>query len=598
MALNPPVLRHREWRFLLRDFVGAHSALQAASSKALQFGLAPVASVARWLLNEQPGLLEKESLTLLIPGASGIECSDDGRWFAFLPWMLGRPGLSVQVHLVGTELNFSLGRPGFSLSGQTHATSAATLVQRYPKAKLFEGTLGKWRTSSAAVAVDACILFSPGFSAHHRTWFAPGELSDFLAAGPLGLFSYSKMDALEDQAVLRMLGFKFEARELATNPWVLEHAHLEAVGCFGRYPWSLQNVEVPAKVTHDSAELKEFTELQELLCVDAEEWGPDEALRRLSTPIAVSNEAVTDEVYLMPGGLGVLKSSGLVGSLDDLGFMELAPPLHIPPGVLAARPNGDELDCAMWALRVYRDHLEPLVQDEDDEEGGADSVLDAMLGGLDGSMEDMLKNLAKRATGKDFDGHDLMNQIRISGGIHGPTHPCWFDMLETLGWEPDEYLDEPERLEPAFWVAGERHAKTGLPVVCEGYAYFPDDEGDELANAAMKELGELYPEGALLGFKSMPYKEIDGHKYTFGGLLYWEGAWHPFAMTTAMTSVDSVIDQIRSGFSFEKVDPKYADDNVMLAVPFNRMCFGLDPNESGRMMGLTQATGWVTLMPA
>lgn len=590
MATNPPVMRHREWRFLLRDFVSTHSFLGVVPSNVLQFGLAPVASVARWLIMEQPGLLERETLTLLIPGASDVECADDGRWFAFLPWMLGRPEMTIQVHLVGREL-ISPYRPRSAShsSRETNATPAARLVQRFPAAELYHGTLGQWRSSDAAVAADACILFSPGFSEHYKEWFAPGELADYMAALPLGLFSYSTLDFLEDLAVLKMLGFKFEAREQGVNPWALEHEHREAVGSFGSYQWGLVNVEAPAEVALDCAELTEFIELQQLLREDSEQWGPDVAMRRLCTPLDVENESTSDEIYLMPENFAVLKSSGLVGRLDDVGFMQVSPDLLLPPDVMAARPKRNELDMVLWALRAYRDHVQPLMV--------AEGAAEALLGG-GASMEDMLGDFAKMATGDDMDGQDLMRQIRLSGGIHGPTHPCWGDLLESLGWGPDDYVDDPTRLEPAFWVTGAKYAKAGLPVVCEAYAYFPDDAEDELANEAMEELELMYPDGVLLGFKSMPFKEINGHKYSFGGLLFWNGAWHPFALTPDMKSIDAVIEQIQSGFSFENVNPKYADDATLLAVPFNRMCYGRNPNEPGPMMGLTQGTGWVTLMPA
>lgn len=587
MAQNSPVLRHRDWRFLLRDFTGAHPAFLAASSKNLQLGLGPAASVARWILLEQPSLLERETLTVLIPGAAEIECADEGRWFSFLPWLLGRPELIARVHLVGVELDRSVALAKTLSASQSHATPAAPLVQHYPAAQLFKGRLSEWRASTAAEPVDACVLFSPGFSTYYENWFAPGELGDYLTTVPTALFSYSDLDAQEDQAVLAWLGVKYKAQALAANPWALEHSQQEAIGGFGGYPWSLTNVEIPAKLDYQNAEIAEFMELQQLLPEEAEQWGPDGALRRLSTSEEFSNGPLKDTLYYLPRDLGVLRSSGLVGYTDEEGFTALLPKeKRIPEEVLAARPAGNELACALWALRTYRDHVEPLLQDL--EADGEEDI----------DLEDMFAAFAKQATCQNADDWDFMDQIRLSGGVHGPTHPCWFDMLETLGWNPDEYDDEPERFDPAFWVTGPRFAPKGLPVVCEAYAYIPGDADDKLANEAMRELGARYPDGVMLGFKSMPFIEVGGNKYSFGGLLWWKGAWHPFAMTPGMTSIDAVIEQVQSGFTFEKGDPKYADNNTMLAVPFNRMCYGLDPNAPGRMMGLGTPSGWVTLMPA
>lgn len=598
MTIKTPATTHREWRFLLRDFVSAHPGLQPVSSKFLQFGLAAVASVARWLALEQPDLLERDELTLLIPGASGVECADDGRWFSFLPWLLNRPGLKVNVYLVGTELSLNLGLSGSRAAIRGTATPAAAQVARYPKANLFSGTLGQWRKAAPNVSVNACVLFSPGFSSHHETWFAPGELVPSLSGDiPLGIFSYSKLDALEDQEVLKLLGFQFAVRELGPNPWVLEHDHLDAVGGFAYYPWSLERVVAPAEVNFDNPDLRDYLELQQVLREDAEQLGPDQAIERLvkSIPLRTANgNSPVDWLYVLPCDTGVLKLSGRVGYLDEDGFTPVEPPLQVPADVLATRPDeSDVLACAMWALRLYRDRVSPLLDEHEENE---DPDLASLFGDLsDDTMSQWFKQFSKKAVGKELDYGEFMNQMRASGGVHGPTHPSWFDLLSSLGWSPDEYLENPDRFEAAFSVPGP--GRKMVPVVCEAYAYLPDDADDALANEALAELPSLYPDGVLLLFKSMPYQEVQGHKYSFGGMLYWSGKWAPFAMTQAMTSLGQVIAQIQSGFSFDAVLPQYADDHASIAIPFNRMCYGLDPNENGPIMGL-KAGKWVTLMPS
>lgn len=125
----------------------------------------------------------------------------------------------------------------------------------------------------------------------------------------------------------------------------------------------------------------------------------------------------------------------------------------------------------------------------------------------------------------------------------------------------------------------------------------PAGKEDDLAEEAMHAIAEQASEAALLLFKMIPYREVAGHRYSFGGLLYWQGCWHPFALNAGMGDVDAVINQVESGFDFDVGDAAYADDHSFLAIPFNRLCFELDPNESTPMLGVAQGD-WVTLFPA
>lgn len=598
MATTAPTVAHREWRFLLRDFVRAFPAFQPVTSKVLQLGLAPAASVARWLASDQPALLERPELAILVPGASTPESRDDGAWFAFIPWLAGKPGLKVSVILVGlpsSQAN-TFGDEGLPIRTQR---TQVDQIAKYPKATIFRGSVGQWRQANPEVAVDASVLFSPGFSTHADTWFAPGELVPFMTGTPLGLFSYSRMDALEDREALKLLGFQFTARELPLNPWHIPHEHIEIWGSYAHYAWCLSQVIAPETIDPQNPAMREWLSLHDYMQEAVMEAGPDQILGQLGKAFAVSranDAAATDEIYILPYDTGVLKSSGLVGSLDEHGFLPLDPPVHVPAEHLAAKPDdSDEMARISWAIRLHRDVVAPMVNEA--EEGPHEFLNE--IGTLDeASMAEWFKDFAKKATGREIDYEDFMRQVRLNGGAHGQTHPRWHDLLETLGWAPHDYDDEPERFDPAFYVTGKRHAPEGLPVICEAYPYLPDDEGDELAHEAMETVADWYPDGALLLFKGMPYKEIQGHKYCFGGLLFWDDAWHVFAMNQTMTSVDDVIEQIMSGFSFENVNPQYADDGTAVAIPFNRMCYGADPNEPISMMGLTTGTGWVTLMPA
>ena len=579
MATNVPASSHQDWCALLHDFVSAHPAFADVPSEVLQICLAPAASVARWLANEHPELLKRPALTILLPGASLAETRDGGAWFAFLPWLLGNQDLKVKVILVGLPKSDVTAFGDQGVPARFRRTGLAQLKE-YPKAKIFRGSVGQWRQANPKTRVDACVLFSPGLAIHYETWLAPGEILPHLSEKPLGVFGYSKLDALEDQEVLKRLGFRFTARDLPRNPWHWVRDEIESYGSFAYHAWSLENVVAPEGcVDFESPALREWLDLHEYLGFEIMTGGIDQVLWPLGTAIPMKDGddgRVLDEVYLLPYDTGVLKSTGLVGTLEDGSYEPLDPPVHIAAEDLADKPDDSQvMDRINWAIRLHRDVIAPLLGEDEDWNEDSDEVLDD----------------------EQEAGNDWVTQIRLSLGLHGPTHPCWYDLLANLGWDPQEYVDEPVRLEPAFYVTGQKHAPRGLPVICEAYCYLPDDEQDALAIEAMARVKMVHArEGALLVFKCLPYKTIDGKQYSFGGMLLWESKWYPFALNQHMTSVDDVIEQALSEFSFEEGNPRYAD-NAELAVPFNQMCHGRDPNEPISMIGMKMGD-WVLLMPA
>jgi hypothetical protein len=597
-----PVLKHREWRFLLREFVNAYPVMRPLAGQLLQHCLTPAASVAWWLARTQPELLERDVLHVLLLGAGPVECMDDGRWFSFMPWLMGRPQMKTRVVLVGDELNAmpdgGEAARAFGMQGRT--SPAKNQVASREKSALFNQTLAQWRAGEGRGApVDACVLFHPGFVFHYRTWFTEDDLLPLLRQGvPTGTFCYSKMDGLEDEEALRLLGIETVSEEPALNPWHIPHEFGELVGSFAQFAQTLRITSIPASLNLDNPGFEEFRDLEDYARADYEEFGADPALERLGARWGVVNPktGVEDAIIVLPRSQGILASTGALGDFDDEGFRAYEPPLLVPAEHLAARPSDDRpLARILWALKLHRDWVAPATEEWEDENGEEEDEA-LLFGGMDlDDLNEGMREFLKSATGQDIDPEDFMRQMRIQGGVHGPTHPCWWDLFETLGWDPQDYVDEPARLQPAFRVKADSYS-TDLPVICEAYAYFPDDLKDDLAVSAMKKVEKAHPHGAFLLFKSMPYQEVAGHKYSFGGMLFWRQHWHPFALNAQMTSASHVLDQVESGFSFETANPAYADDHCALAAPFNRMCQGCDPNQNMPMYGLKQRK-WVTLMP-
>ena len=598
-----PVIRNREWRFLLRDFTDAHPTVRTVQNRVLQFVLTPVASVAWWLETFAPEVVEEAerhgSLGILLPGVSAEPC-DDGRWFSFLPWMLGRPGLETCVYLVGDELPADVEGLVSSVylpAGSTESvlrTPAAGAVRGVPRAELFNGLLGQWRqTTGRDARVDACVLFSPGLAATQETWMTESELGPFLRDGtPIGFFGYSVMDCLEDQEILGMCGIGFEPASITANPWGDEHPFSSAIGGIAGCAWRCKVSSLPAVVVIDREAFEEFRSLMEYVTNAGGDFGGDEELERMGSRVEVYEKDAPDDrdaIIVLPRKLGILESTRELGKMDHEGFRAFAPPILAPRELLSERPaESDVMRRVLWAIRAHRDWAAEATRRDDDAGllfGGMDPA--ELLQGMRGFLSGVL--------GRDVDPDDFMRQLRLAGGVHGPTHPTWHDVFDAMGWEPDEWDEAPDRYYPAF-VLRSRRRKLALPVVCEAYAYLPDDHEDDLASEAMAEVAIRYPEGAALLFKSMPYREVNGHKYQFGGMLWWQHKWTAFALNMRMKSVDDLLEQVEGGFRIGDDDPRYCDDDCSIAVPFNRMCQGLDPNEPGKLFALKSGV-WTTVYP-
>lgn len=587
MATSPALIHH-EWRLLLRDFLRTHLAFQSASGRDLEVGLAAAASAARWLLREHPELLEGEKLTLLIPGAGIVECTDEGRWFGFLPWLLGRPNLQTQVFLVGNPLAVNpLSRRGAFCRG-------VSSLEGHRPPHMFSGTLKQWQEANPNVTVDACVLFSPNFSAHYKTWFAPGELGDLLTSAPFGLFAHSQMEALQDQQVLTLLGFKFSAQEQPANPWWLSFSYDEEEDdrpderdCFAQYSWTLRDVMAPAAVALGNPALPELLDLQRDLKNDLKTRGPEGVMYDLSRalPIGPSSEPPDDWLYILPNNFGVLRAEGLIVTLTDEGLIvPFKPTLHVPSTFLDSRPaESDPMGCMFWALRLYRNEVAPIFETAAYEKDWPATGTELI---------ERLKCTLRRESWADY----IREALRHSGMPRSPTHPKWYSLLGSLGWSLYSCKESPSPRQPMFYVGGTRLIFGDLPVICPPYVYLPDERDDYVALDALDELEYDHPDGVLVLYSGIPFIEKDGHTYCFGGMLFWRDAWHPFAITKEMTSLDKIIEQVEAGFTFETPAPLYAADPLSLAIPFNRMCYDRDPDKDCLMVEL-KSGNWTIVIP-
>ncbi|WP_425953109.1 hypothetical protein [Ralstonia pseudosolanacearum] len=190
---------------------------------------------------------------------------------------------------------------------------------------------------------------------------------------------------------------------------------------------------------------------------------------------------------------------------------------------------------------------------------------------------------------------DFMDSVRLMGGTGTPVSDCWYNVCRSLEWDIRDDIDDPERFTPVFLAWSKKLGRL-IPVICEAYAYMPGDKTDRLAKEAFREVGKLYPDGALLVFRGMPFREVDGQYYSFGGMLYHNKAWHEFAINRHVHGIDDVLAQIESGFIFGEAMPKFADEHTEIAVPFTLMAYGHDPMTEGVQIMRVKSGDWYMLI--
>lgn len=163
--------------------------------KYLEMGLALPCAISRWISLQHPQLLAKDSLHIVLAGAEwGSEVADDGRWYQFIPLLLGRPSMRVKISIVGPGCKTSKfsnpDDPANIFNRPLVIDCTGTLVKKMAAAKFYETTLGGYLRSPED-AIDLVMLAHPNLTVEPEGWFNPLELDAALDAEiPIGITSY------------------------------------------------------------------------------------------------------------------------------------------------------------------------------------------------------------------------------------------------------------------------------------------------------------------------------------------------------------------------------------------------------------------------
>ncbi|MNR71887.1 hypothetical protein D3C71_25660 [compost metagenome] len=333
---------------------------------------APV-TLARWIAQEQPHLLSAGHLHVVVAGAArGLDSLDRGRWYQFLPDLLGVPDMTVEITLVGPELGAGTTHPslrmGSSAGGILSSAAAANAAHLAPATVVAEPLAAWWRgRDGASPAPQACFGFHPAMEAFAGSWLSHQEgFLGLLEAGvPLGFASTCVEELWHDDWLVRQHGCALRGPAQA-NPFALEREDPKRAGQWAALTWTLdRHVRPPAGFAAKKAELVRFHLALEQAKPAFSVVG-NAVFGYIGGVVQVKNERTDAVARLvgMPAGVLVSLETGEMLAQNASGkFEAVSRLLPVEPRLLSDFPGEDAhpVDRFIWACEKFRGYFEPLL---------------------------------------------------------------------------------------------------------------------------------------------------------------------------------------------------------------------------------------------
>lgn len=368
-----PASRHGSWRQLLRELTTNPRlrSLKAHKEAFLRTVLVAPVTLSRWIAEEQPQLLERSHLHIVIAGAAkGLDSIDQGRWYQYVPLLLGRPEMTVRVSLVGPELAAGTNHPSLRTERERAGiltSIASRAVETLPAADVTADTLAAWwaaRTENEPVP-DLCFAFHPAFEAFGGSWLSQQEgMGNLLMAGvPLGCASSGVEEFWQDHWLLRQYGGAIHgpARE---NPFSLERENLKFTGRWAALTWTMAPDLPLAGFLPNKPELVRF-----YLAMDMAKPGfsisGNAVFGFIGGIVPVQSQTTGERITLvgMPAGVLLCLESGQVLAQSPSGTFQLVERVDpVPLDYLKDFPGieADPVERFIWSCEKFRGYIEPV----------------------------------------------------------------------------------------------------------------------------------------------------------------------------------------------------------------------------------------------
>jgi hypothetical protein len=342
LPAEPPIVRNRTWRHLLRDLAGtACPGLARIPQRDLIPRLAAVAALARWVYWQglSPGV--GRGLRVAVIGAEEIDAFDGGYWYALLPVMLGLQ-VDCEVHLIGPNLRVP--------NSRFRNLFPEGLVP--PSVIAYRSTYAEAAAQLPADRLDLAMIFQPGLE-NHQQWFSGPDVRLLVESGlPVGVTSYGLDEFHIDRRVLEAFGYS-AAPDIHENPFFVEMGHANVR--WGHSLWRLGGCLPRIGSVPDHETLDRITALSRLLTRLHRAGFVSDALR-FGSIRRFPGKAGQDLIFLA-GDLHVDPIAGELcrvrnGSVAGMGVHVQADDLARRPG-----PGSDPLEPALWVTEMFAKYV-------------------------------------------------------------------------------------------------------------------------------------------------------------------------------------------------------------------------------------------------
>jgi len=311
---------------------------------------------------------------MLIVGAERLDAVDQGRWYQFIPLLVGAD-IVIRATLVGDRLDV-----GFQSPTVVDAPRAA--------ATCYRGSLAEFLLSSAARPYDLVFVFHPGLQ-KHRAWLSDASIETLAAANaPVVVASYEKDESEIDRWVAECHGFT-TIGDVLLNPLFLDFSAGGSVARWGRALWRLGPVIPGERRKVDTARLAKLDDLARMVMhavaqarmpshaygAEVEFRTADGAGRRLYY--------VTDDYFLDP------VDGDVVAFRDG----QLLTTEHTSMQAVLAYPgmHNSDLERALWAAEIWSRYLAHLYPQADDE-ASRHALGRSMHASLESKVEELFRS--------------------------------------------------------------------------------------------------------------------------------------------------------------------------------------------------------------
>lgn len=352
------ISKHTQWRFLQRELVSQFPSLRAVTQEVLQATLRVPVGIAWWIEQFAPHLAELDTLRLVVSPKGPGDVVDGGRWLQYIPSLLGKPKMNLQVTVAISRIEYRNNPHGLDAASYPAAFQKATRS----RAQLAVGrpvhpptlAIGEVGDVMRAAQADLVVLMCPDLLNQGSRWIEAGHLARVLDSGAsVAAFSYSQVEYAFDRACLAATGVSAPDTGIP-NPW----ADSEAWAAIAGWGWTLTGTRVPGGATTPVELVAKLRNLESWAVETFGQENADREITRLGRAFEADVAGLRRKFARLPYSAALALDSGEVFSVTDRDTIPAGQePEVLPSQVMDAYPRqGDLATKALWAFHTHAEH--------------------------------------------------------------------------------------------------------------------------------------------------------------------------------------------------------------------------------------------------